>query len=130
MAFTVTKDDVEDLWRPLEDHEVDRITHQLEQAVAILQLRVPNLDQRTADNQYLDRAARGIVVGMVKRASASGDAGQPGVSQHLQVAGSFTDQRIFKNPLGDLYVLDNELALLLPQPTRRTARTISTPPLR
>jgi hypothetical protein len=131
MGLTVSIPELEAQWRPIPDEQVAKATALIQRAISLLRLRLPGLDARVDENSDLMVVAKGVVIDMIKRAlPADGDdTGGGEVSQHLQVAGAFTDQKLFRTASKNLYVLDQDIALLSRRGARRVG-TIYTPPAR
>jgi len=129
MGLTLSLPELEAQWRPIPDEQTEKAEALIQRAISLLRLRVPNLDTRVDENSDLMVVAKGVVIDMIKRAlPADGDdTGGGEVSQHLQVAGPFTDQKLFRTASKNLYILDQELALLGRRGGRRVG-TIYTPP--
>lgn len=131
MGLIVTISDLEEQWRPIPDDQKAKATALIARAVAVLRVQIPSLDRRVDESGDLMLVAKGVVIDMIKRAlpSDGDDAGGGEITQHLRVAGPFTDQRLFKTASKNLYVLDQEISLLSGRRSPKVG-TITTPPAR
>lgn len=92
-------------WRPLVPPENTQAGVLLEDASAIVRAECPTAEA-TVDAGVLKL----VVCAMVKRAMLA--SGLEGVSSGMDVAGPFTQQRSFSNPMGNLYLTKQERRLL------------------
>lgn len=99
-------------WRPLVGDETSTAEVLLADASAMVRAECPDLDGRLAAVPPLVDAGipRMVVCAMVKRAMLA--SGLEGVSSGMDVAGPFTQQRSFANPMGNLYLTKAERKLL------------------
>lgn len=112
MAYA-TVDDLEARWRTLSDTEKTRAGVLLGDAQVRLDAECSPAEPPTES----ELASRKIVsCEMVKRAMmASGEGGGAdisGVSSLMDVAGPFTQQRSYRNPMGELYITKADRKLL------------------
>lgn len=107
MPALADADDVQAIWRPLTDAELAVVLGQVRFASAIVRRRVPSVDARLAAGTLDADLVRGVVASMVKRALLNPD-------QNIEVA--IDDMRLKKSDAvsGELYLSDDELALLRP----------------
>lgn len=104
MAAFAVYGDLEARWRPLSASEQTTATTLLDDASAIIRAEVPGADD-------IDPALTKLVAcAMVKRAMIAADS--DGVTSQMDVAGPFTQQKAFANPLGNLYLTKQDKRLL------------------
>lgn len=129
MGLTLTIAELEAQWRPIPDDQETKAAALITRALALVRLNVPSIERRVDANPDLMEVAKGVVIDMIKRAlpADGNDSGGGEVSQHLRVAGPFTDQRLFKTASQNLYMLDREISLLSSRSGPRVG-TIYTPP--
>lgn len=99
-------------WRPLTPVETATAEVLLGDASAIIRAECPDVEGRLAATPPgLDEAVvKFVACSMVKRAMLA--AGTEGVSSQMNVAGPFTQQRSFANPMGNLYLTKQDKRLL------------------
>lgn len=104
--------DLEARWRPLVGPESTTAGVLLGDASAMIRAECPDIDARLeAVPPLVDEGIpRMVACAMVKRAMLA--SGLEGVSSGMDVAGPFTQQRSFANPMGNLYLTKAERKLL------------------
>lgn len=128
MGLELTIPQLETQWRAILPDEEGRAKDLIARAIATIRLRVPSIDDRVDKDPNLLKVAQGVVIDMIKRSVGANTDGQAVTSQ-MDVAGPYTRQLTFKTPSGNLYLLDNEIALLMPLTSSRSrVGTIFTPP--
>ena len=100
--------DVEDRWRPLTEVETRLANTLAVDASVRVRRRFPTIDARIASGSVDPLEVTAVVAGMVKRAMIAPE----GVSLHTQVGGPYQDTKRYANPLGDLYLTADDLAVL------------------
>jgi hypothetical protein len=117
--------------RELTDAEVDRLPTLLEDASFWLGVWLPGLDDAVTTNEQVAQAAKLTVVSMVRRSLLTTVPDDPNVSATTQVAGAFQYQVTYRNPEGNLFLYDRELAALmaLMRPYRGDAVSMTSPGL-
>ena len=104
MAAFAAYSDLEARWKPLSASEQTTATTLLDDASAIIRAECPTSD--TLD----PKITKYVACAMVKRAMIAADS--DGVSSQMNVAGPFTQQKSFANPLGNLYLTKQDKRLL------------------
>lgn len=128
MGLTLSILELETQWRAIPAEEEPQAEDLIARAIATIRILIPSIDARVDADPNLLKVAQGVVIDMIKRSLGVNSDGQQ-VSSRMDVAGPYTTQLTFKTPSGNLYLLDSELALLLPRGGSRVG-TIFTPPLR
>ena len=101
--------DVEAGWRPLTPEESDRADVLARRASMRIRRKFPTLDARLTSGAIDPEEVAGVVAGMVQRAMT---VGAPGVSAQQDMAGPFQRNLQFANPMGDLYLTADDIAVL------------------
>lgn len=99
--------------RELTGEEEERLPILLEDASFWLGVWVPGLDDAVATNDQVAQAANLTVVSMVRRSLLTTVLDDPSVSATNQVVGPFQYQVTYRNPEGNLFLYDRELASLM-----------------
>ena len=126
MAAFATQDDLAARWRPLVGTEGDRADILLEDASVWLRAWFPDLDARLLDGRIDALIPVMVTCAMVKRAMLSTNF--DGMQSVSNSAGSFSQERVFSNPQGNLYITAAERDLILGV-TARTAVSRMSPGL-
>lgn len=124
--------DVEDRFpRELTDAEESRLPILLADASFWLGVWVPGLEDAVATDTQIAQAAMLTVVSMVRRSLLSTVPDDPSISATNQVVGPFQYQVTYRNPEGNLFLYDRELATLMAllRPYRGDAVSIMAPGL-
>lgn len=116
-----TVDDLVAAWRPLSDAEWARAEKLLEYASNRVRVKVPGIDAALVAGTIDALTVEEIVVTAVKRAMVGGD--REGVTQTSEGAGPFSRGESYANPMGNLYLTDQETRDLGGNPGGR-ARTM------
>jgi hypothetical protein len=95
--------------RDLTDAEEEAAPTLLGDASFWLGVWVPGLDDAVAANEQLAKAAKLLVVSMVKRSLLSQVPDNPGVQSVTESAGPYSQAVTYRNPEGNLYLYGNEL---------------------
>ncbi len=119
-----TASDLESGWRPLTDAEVARADTLLSRASARIRQRFPSVDDRIAEGTLDPEIPLIVAVAMAQRAMS---VTAEGVSQESQNAGPFAVNRQFSNPMGNLYLGADDIALLSESRVRRAFSVDLTP---
>ncbi|MDJ0454411.1 Gp19/Gp15/Gp42 family protein [Gordonia amicalis] len=110
MSAYATPSDLAARWRVLTGLEDSQAETLLSDAAVWLRVWFPDLDARIEAGDVDAQVAVMLSCAMVKRAMiASGHEGQ---SSGLAVMGPFTEQVVFRNPEGNLYITEQEKILL------------------
>lgn len=130
-TYAEPEDLVERFPRALTDAEEERVPTLLEDASFWLGVWVPGLDDAVATNPQVAQAAKLTVVSMVRRSLLTTVPDDPSVSATNQVAGPFQYQVTYRNPEGNLFLYDRELATLMAllRPYRGDAVSMTAPGL-
>lgn len=124
MTVYATVQDVEDAWRPLSDEEETRADKLLGYASAKMRMLVPDLDAGLDDGTIEALAAESVCVSLVKRSMTAGDTGD-GVTQSTNAVGQVSTSVSYANPMGTMYLTDEDYLLLgvKPRGNRATSMT-------
>lgn len=117
----VTVDDLEVRWRPLSDAERERATVLLGDAARRVEARFPTLAARVTAGAVDPLTVVDVVAGMVRRVLMAG--GAENITQQSQAIGPFSLGQSFGNPMGNLYLTAEEVALLR-DPARAAVRSV------
>jgi hypothetical protein len=109
--------DVAERWRPLSSQEMDLADTLAMDASFRVRRRFPTLDARIAAGSIDIREVAAVVAGMVKRAMIAG--GQDATTQQAETLGSLSLSRTYANPMGHLYLTDDDVATLADRRPRR-----------
>lgn len=114
-----TPTDLAARWRPLTEAETARAAVLLADASRMVRRRWRDIDARIASPEtapgHLDAEdVEMIVCGMVRRAMLGGVETGAGVTEQAETAGPFSVTRRFNNPLGNLYLSADDVAVLDP----------------
>lgn len=105
-----TVEQLESGWHPLLDGERSRAAVLLERATRMIKAQCPRWAQAENHNPGI---CADVCCAMVMRAMQTGDTDIPdGVKQMSQTTGVFSDSYTFDNPLGNLYLRDEERRVL------------------
>ena len=107
MAFAEVTD-IEALWRELSDAESARASALIDVASASLATLV-DVDEH--DTQQAENL-KNVCCSMVIRAMSATDADTFGVTSASMTAGPYTQQKVYSNPTGDMYLTKFEKTLL------------------
>lgn len=118
---TATVADLEVRWRALTEVERDRAGVLLEDATRRVAARFPTLAARVSAGSVDPMTVVDVVTGMVRRVLLAGDA--EGVTQQSQTVGPFGVAQSYGNPMGNLYLTAEDIALLR-DPSRVGTRTV------
>lgn len=99
--------------RELTDAEETRLPTLLEDASFWLGVWVPGLDDAVVTDERVAEAAKLTVVSMVRRSLLTTVPDDPSVSSTNQAVGPFQYQVTYRNPEGNLFLYDRELATLM-----------------
>jgi hypothetical protein len=101
-------------WHPLTPEETSKATTLLDDAAFWLRVWVPGL-QSAIDSGNADAAtaAKLLTVSMVKRAMQNENDQSPGIASRQEVASIYQEIITYRNPEGNLYLYDRELADIL-----------------
>jgi hypothetical protein len=122
MSDFATVDDIEASWRPLSSDELDRAEKLLVYASQRIRNRVPGIDDAIDSGAVDVISVEMVAVAMVKRAMLSSD--REGVTQTTEGAGPFSQGATYANPLGNLYMTDEEVRELGGNPSAGRARNL------
>jgi hypothetical protein len=130
-TYAEPDDLIERFPRELTDAEADRLPTLLEDASFWLGVWVPGLDDAVTTNAQVAQATKLTVVSMVRRSLQSTFQDDPTVSATNQVVGPFQYQVTYRNPEGNLFLYDRELAALMAllRPYRGEAVSMTAPGL-
>lgn len=106
MASYATSADVQAVWRPLTDSEIEIVDAQLAFASTIIRSQVPTVDARIAAGTLDEALVAGVAVAMVRRFMVNPD----GIRQEAIEDYSYTRDSALS--AGSVYLSDAELALL------------------
>ena len=106
-----TADDVASRWRPLSDAEAELADTLALDVSYRVKRKFPTLDARILAGDVAFAEVTAVVAGIVKRAMIGADAGGAVQSQQ-DVAGPFSRQVTYANPMGNLYFTAEDLAVL------------------
>lgn len=104
-----TADDVAARWRPLSDAEAELADTLALDASYRVKRKFPTLEARILVGDVAFAEVTAVVAGMVKRAMLSADGA---VQSQQEVAGPFSRQVTYANPMGNLYFTAEDLAVL------------------
>jgi hypothetical protein len=113
--------DLEDRWRPLSDAERERASVLLGDASRRVEARFPTLAARVAAGSLDPLTVVDVVTGMVRRVLVAG--GTENITQQSQAIGPFSLGQSFGNPMGNLYLTAEDVALLR-DPARAGVRSV------
>jgi hypothetical protein len=116
-----TVDDLEARWRPLSAGERERATVLLDDAYRRVEARFPTLRDRVAAGAVDPLTVVDVVTGMVRRVLVAG--GTENITQQSQAIGPFSLGQSFGNPMGNLYLTAEDVALLR-DPARAGVRSV------
>jgi hypothetical protein len=116
-----TVDDLEARWRPLSAGERERATVLLDDAFRRVEARFPTLRDRVAAGTVDPLTVVDVVTGMVRRVLVAG--GTENITQQSQAIGPFSLGQSFANPMGNLYLTAEDVALLR-DPARAGVRSV------
>lgn len=121
MESFATVNELEMRYRLLDESEKERATTLLSDASAILRAEFKRAGERIDEEDEIQAANLvRVCCSMVKRVLSSGPLDD--VSSVNRMAGSYSEQRTFANPTGDMYITKNERrALGLPLCKQRVA---------
>jgi Gp19/Gp15/Gp42-like protein len=108
-----TPSDVEARWRPLDEAETARAAVLLADASRMIRRRPWNVDARIAAGTLDAEDVRMVVAAMVRRAMLGVETAD-GVTEQAETVGPFQVNRKFSNPLGNLYLSADDVAVLEP----------------
>lgn len=110
MASFATTDDLEAVWRPLTDPEIEAATKWLTWASALVRQQFPTIDTRLAAGKADPDLLGFVVVSMVKRVMER----PGGVRQRSETLGAYTESETYDTAVstGALYLSDSERATL------------------
>jgi hypothetical protein len=117
----VTVDDLEVRWRPLSAAERERAAVLLGDASRRVEARFPTLAARVAAGSLDPLTVVDVVTGMVRRVLVAG--GTENITQQSQAIGPFSLGQSFGNPMGNLYLTAEDVALLR-DPARAGVRSV------
>lgn len=112
VASFATPSDLQDRWRELDEAEAARAAILLADASRYIRRRFPTTDARIAAGELDADDLKMIVCAMVKRIMLGGDSGD--VTEQQETVGPFGVTRRFGNPLGTMYLRDDEAEILEP----------------
>lgn len=121
MSSYATVADLEDRWRSLSVEERFRAEVLLADASRRVRARFLTLEARLAAGTLDPMTVVDVVTGMVRRVLMAGDT--ENVTQQAQAAGPFSLSQSFGNPMGNLYLTAEDVALLR-DPSRRGVRSV------
>jgi hypothetical protein len=113
--------DLEDRWRPLSDAERERASVLLGDASRRVEARFPTLAARVSAGSLDPMTVVDVVTGMVRRVLVAG--GTENITQQSQAIGPFSLGQSFGNPMGNLYLTAEDVALLR-DPARAGVRSV------
>jgi hypothetical protein len=113
--------DLEERWRPLSDAERERASVLLGDASRRVEARFPTLAARVAGGSLDPMTVVDVVTGMVRRVLVAG--GTENITQQSQAIGPFSLGQSFGNPMGNLYLTAEDVALLR-DPARAGVRSV------
>lgn len=105
-----TADDVEARWRPLSDQERSRADVLGQDASSLIRARFPDIDSQVTTGAVDPNVLTLVAAGMVRRAMT---APSDGVSQQSETVGPFGRSQSFANPLGNVFITQADLTLIL-----------------
>jgi hypothetical protein len=104
--------DVQARWRELDDDEIARAAVLLGDASRYIRRKFTTVDARLGAGELDPDDLTMIVCAMVKRVMLGGDTGD--VTEQQETVGPFGMTRRFGNPLGTMYLRDDEAEILEP----------------
>jgi hypothetical protein len=113
--------DLEERWRPLSDAERERASVLLGDASRRVEARFPTLAARVTAGSLDPMTVVDVVTGMVRRVLVAG--GTENITQQSQAIGPFSLGQSFGNPMGNLYLTAEDVALLR-DPARAGVRSV------
>lgn len=114
--------DLEAAWRPLSDGEAVRAQKLLEYASQRIRNRIPGIDDALVASTIEAVSVEMVTVAMVKRAMVNSET--EGVTQTSEGVGPFSRGATFANPLGNLYLTDEEIRELGGNPPAGRAKNL------
>ena len=103
-------EDVAARWRPLTSAEESVAEALLIDASLLIRARFPGIDAQSASGQVDPDVLVAVTAGMVKRAMI---APADGISQESQGMGPFTHSQSYANPLGNVFLTQADITLIL-----------------
>lgn len=110
--------DVEARWRTLSDSEQDIADQLAADASGMIRDRWADVDARIAAETLDGDSVIRVVAGMVKRAMLNADA--EGLESQTRVAGPFSLNSKFANPMSNLYFTAADILVFEPESSRTT----------
>lgn len=98
--------DLAETWRTLTLAEETRATALIEQVERRIRRKITDLDEKIADGRLDEAGVRDVVVTVVRRAMLAD--GQEGVMQASQTTGPFASSQTYANPMGNIYLTDDD----------------------
>lgn len=121
-AVYATVEDLAAFWRPLSVAEETRAATLLRYASQRIRLRVSGIDESITAGTVDPADAELVVLSMVKRAMLSTD--YEGITQESQASGPFSHGATYANPMGNLYITDDEVRDLGGNPSSGRAKNV------
>jgi hypothetical protein len=126
MTDYATVPDVEEAWRSLSTEEETRAAKLITYASARMRALVPGLDAALAAGTIEDVSAEAVCVSLVRRTMSAGDAGD-GITQTTDAVGQVSMTRSYRNPMGTMYLTDDDYLTLGVRPAGNRARSMRVP---
>lgn len=121
-----TVQDIEDAWRDLSTAEEQQAAKLLDYASAKMRILVPGLDAALLAGTIEALAAEAVCVSLVKRAMIAGTSGD-GVTQTADQVGQVSSSQTYANPMGTMYLTDEDFLLLGAKAPGNRAVSMSVP---